>query len=449
MRNVVCSHWLFTLLLILLSTFFFLGVAKVPFHPDESTYIFMSADFERILTNPLSMTWEGGKPITDIYRYRMIDAPLTRYLLGIGRFMAGLPALSKDWDWSTTWEVNKRLGALPNKTLLLIERFTIASLFPLCLFLLYLIGLKLDGRLLGITTILIFSLHPLILLHTRRAMAEGMLIFGLILTLYAFTIANKKALFTGIAVALAINAKHSAIILIPIGLLAVIWFPKYNPRKPSNRLINISGYLLGLILISTLLNPIIWRTHITTAREAITQRQILINRQVADISSISPTQVLESPSERAAVLLVQLFIAPPIFSEVGNYRLQTSLAEKIYLDTPGNNLWRNSISAGIMLGLTLLGMFNSIQISLKGDSIRRRIIILFLLSFLVMLGGIILMIPLAWQRYSLPMIPIVSIFTSMGVVWGINTSSRIFTHGRLSSRLSQILTQLTPDSWMP
>jgi 4-amino-4-deoxy-L-arabinose transferase-like glycosyltransferase len=102
-----------------------------------------------------------------------------------------------------------------------------------------------------------------------------------------------------------------------------------------------------------------------------------------------------------------------------------------------------------MLGLTLLGMFNSIQISLKGDSIRRRIIILFLLSFLVMLGGIILMIPLAWQRYSLPMIPIVSIFTSMGVVWGIKTSSRIFTHGRLSSRLSQILTQLTPDSWMP
>ncbi len=449
MHKAVRSHWLFILLLIFLSTFFIFGVAKVPFHPDESTFIFMSADFKQILTNPFAMAWKAGNPITDIYRYRMIDAPLTRYLLGFGRSLAGLPAPIEDWDWSANWDVNRKLGALPSDNLLLIERLTIASLFPLCLILLYMIGLKLDGRLMGIVTISIFSLHPLILLHTRRAMAEGVLIFALILTLYTFTNAHKKALLTGLAVALAFNAKHSAVLLLPIGLLAVCWLPTPIPRKTSQRLINLSAYMIGFLLLTALLNPIFWNTPTATAREALFQRQNLLNQQVNDLILVSPTQVLETPSERSAVLLAQLFIAPPRFSELGNYHPQTSLAEEDYLRNPGNNLWRNSIFAGITLGLTLLGIFNAFRISLSGVFFQRRLTILYLLALIVMWGGTIAMIPLAWQRYSVPLIPFISIFASLGLVWGIKNSRRIFSHGRLSSRLTEILTQFTPDSWMP
>jgi hypothetical protein len=79
------SHSLFILVLLGMSIFYFWGVFKVPFHPDESTHIFMSADFERMLTNPTGMIWKMGDLVPDIVRYRMIDAPITRYLLGFGR----------------------------------------------------------------------------------------------------------------------------------------------------------------------------------------------------------------------------------------------------------------------------------------------------------------------------------------------------------------------------
>ena len=449
MRTAIRSHWLFILLLIVLSAFYISGVSKVPFHPDESTYIFMSADFESIVNNPFSMVWDAEYPLTDIFRYRLIDAPLARYILGIGRALTGLPAPAVDWDWSASWEANQSSGALPNARMLLIERLAIASLFPLCLLLLYKIGLKLGGRLMGITAILLFSLHPLLLLHTRRAMAEGVLMFGVILTLYAFTKAGKHTLLVGLAVAVAFNAKHSAILLLPIGLIAVCWLPNSTTRKFSRTLINLSGYLIGFMLLTAVLNPVIWRNPFAATREALNQRRNLLNRQLADIKRISPTQVLETPAERAAVTLAQLFIAPPIFSEVGNYRLQTARAEFEYLSTPGNNFWRNSLSAGITLGLTLLGMIAAFRVSSSGDFNQWRILILFLLSFLAMIMGIILMIPLAWQRYSVPLIPFVSIFASLGCVWGIKNSRRIFSHGSLPSRLSQILAQFTPDSWMP
>jgi hypothetical protein len=207
--------------------------------------------------------------------------------------------------------------------------------------------------------------------------------------------------------------------------------------------------LIGFVLLTVLLNPFLWRNPIAAAQEAVIQRQNILNRQLVDFRKISPAQVLETPAERAAVTLAQLFIAPPIFSEVGNYRLQTTKAEFEYLSTPGNNFWRNSLSAGITLGLTLLGIIAAFRVSSSRDFNQRRILILFLLSFLVMVMGIILMIPLAWQRYSVPLIPFVSIFASLGLVWGIKNSRRIFSHGRLSSRLSQILAQFAPDSWMP
>ena len=39
----------------------FWSVKLVPFHPDESTYLFMSSDFEALLQDPLSLVWEADK----------------------------------------------------------------------------------------------------------------------------------------------------------------------------------------------------------------------------------------------------------------------------------------------------------------------------------------------------------------------------------------------------
>jgi hypothetical protein len=448
MRNTLKSHWIFILLLLTLSVFYFWGLSKVPFHPDESTQLYMSADFEQIITNPLAMAWQDNEPVSSVSRYRLLDAPLTRYLLGFGRTLFSLPPLASDWDWSASWEENQRNGALPNDRMLLLGRLIIASLFPLGLILLYRIGIAMDGRWLGIFTVLLFSSNALILLHTRRAMAEGTLVFGVILTLYALIFADKRPLLVGLAVAIAFNAKQSAVALLPIGLLAVCWIPEKNMRNFPLLAGNSAKYLAGFALLTALLNPFLWRQPVSAAQEALQLRQDLLERQVADYERLAPGQVLESPAERSAVLLAQLFFTPPFFSEVGNYWEFTKAAEAQYLLSPSHQLWRNPISGVILFGLAILGMVVAVRVSFHTGSAKRRLLLLYLFAFLALAVGIISMIPLPWQRYSIPLIPIITIFISLGFVWLIKNSRRIYSHGRLSARLSQVLTQFAPDSWM-
>jgi 4-amino-4-deoxy-L-arabinose transferase-like glycosyltransferase len=332
--------------------------------------------------------------------------------------------------------------------MLLLGRLIIASLFPLGLILLYRIGIAMDGRWLGIFTVLLFSSNALILLHTRRAMAEGTLVFGVILTLYALIFADKRPLLVGLAVAIAFNAKQSAVALLPIGLLAVCWIPEKNMRNFPLLAGNSAKYLAGFALLTALLNPFLWRQPVSAAQEALQLRQDLLERQVADYERLAPGQVLESPAERSAVLLAQLFFTPPFFSEVGNYWEFTKAAEAQYLLSPSHQLWRNPISGVILFGLAILGMVVAVRVSFHTGSAKRRLLLLYLFAFLALAVGIISMIPLPWQRYSIPLIPIITIFISLGFVWLIKNSRRIYSHGRLSARLSQVLTQFAPDSWM-
>jgi len=198
MRAILRRHWLFVLLLCGTSIFYIAGVGKVPFHPDESTFLYMSGEFDRATSNPFDLAWDKSASLTPVMRYRMIDAPLTRYLVGFSLAIFELPALENDWDWSISWQNNLESGAFPESRTLLVGRLTVASLFPLNLILLYLIGLKLNGRMLGIAAVVIFSLNPLILLHTRRAMAEGVLVFAVLLVLYALLHASRTGCRTGL-----------------------------------------------------------------------------------------------------------------------------------------------------------------------------------------------------------------------------------------------------------
>src|SRR6266540_5192352 len=91
------------------------GAARVPFHADESTYLYMSEDFDRLIhQGPASVTWQAVDQPADVLRHRLLDAPMTYYLVGLGRGLAGLPALPHDWNWSTGWEENARAGPLPS-----------------------------------------------------------------------------------------------------------------------------------------------------------------------------------------------------------------------------------------------------------------------------------------------------------------------------------------------
>ena len=120
------NTWSVLLAIILLSILYWSGLQVVPFHPDESTYIFMSGDLELVINNPGSLFWQPDQ-LTDFrMHYRLLDPPTSRYLVGIGRSLAGLSALPADWDWSLTWQQNQSAGALPDENLRIVSRAAVA-----------------------------------------------------------------------------------------------------------------------------------------------------------------------------------------------------------------------------------------------------------------------------------------------------------------------------------
>ena len=171
-RLQVYLPWAIWPLLAILTALALWDVASVPFHPDESTYLYMSSDFDLLLTDPLSLAWTPDQVGNWRTHLRIVDAPLVRYLLGLGRNLAGLPALPVDWSWMKSWEENQAAGALPSPQLLASGRLALALLLPFSLGMIYKIGSRLHGPLTGLLAALLLGSNALLLLHDRRAMAN-------------------------------------------------------------------------------------------------------------------------------------------------------------------------------------------------------------------------------------------------------------------------------------
>ncbi|MBN1146717.1 MAG: hypothetical protein JXA78_05640 [Anaerolineales bacterium] len=417
----------FTLLLFgLLTAYYLWGMRRIPFHPDESTQLFMSADFEALLHNPSSLFWSAEKRDDPRQILHERDAPLTRYLLGAGRSLAGLEAPPVDWDWGKSWEQNRQAGALPNQRLLMVGRATITLLLPFSLLFIYLSGAAIGGRFTGLLAALLLGVNALILLHARRAMAEGALTLGITFALWSFLQADKRPWLAGLGMALAFNAKQSALALLPVGLLAVCWILPEGPVRANTsrsvmtrRAVRIASacvqYMGVFVLLTLMLNPFLWSNSTEALQASWTNRQDLIQRQVADVARLAPEQLLDSPSQRAAALLTNLYLAPPSFAEVGNYLSQTAGAQEIYLDTPGHNLMRNLIGGAALLVLTLFGMLIAALQARSARPERRRALILSLVATLAQASAVILIIPLPWQRYVIPLVPFTCLWSGYSI----------------------------------
>ena len=216
--------FLLTLTIITLSILYTSGIDSVPFHPDESTAIFMSEDVKIFFRDPASLFWQMDKENDLRQKYRQLDAPLSRILIGIGRILAGAPALSADWDWSKTWQGNQMAGALPSSYLLTASRFSVALLYPFSLLLIYWLGKKLSSETGGWLAMFILAGHSIILLHTRRAMSESALVFTLLLSLASMIVIKKRLWLAALPIALAFNAKQTLIGLFLIGIIVQLGY---------------------------------------------------------------------------------------------------------------------------------------------------------------------------------------------------------------------------------
>lgn len=414
MQAETAVHMAAGLLIAIFTVFAIAGLRQVPFHPDESTQLFMSSDWDLLLTHPTQMAWNPLQGNDLRQRYRELDAPLTRYLLGAGRSLAGLPPLAVDWDWSKGWEANRQAGALPTPQLLFAGRMAVTLLLPFSLALLYLIARSTGGSLNGLLAILLLGSNALVLLHTRRAMAEGMLLFGVCLALAGFLHGDKRPWLAGLGLAVAFNAKQSALALLPAGLLAVAWLAAPAPRPWRKVGLNLATFTVVFGLLTLALNPLLWRNPLPAALRAWEARQELLARQVEGTRQLAPGQLLSSPGQRAAALLANLYLVPPAFAEIGNYRAETRAAEAQYLAIPGNNLLRSLAGGGSLLVLTVFGVLVAGLRFRKENNPARRMLAILGLATLSLAAGLIVTVPLPWQRYVVPLLPLMCLWIAYG-----------------------------------
>lgn len=388
------------------------GVASVPFHPDESTYIFTSNDVELFWQQPAALFWQADHEDKLLQHYRLLDAPLTNNLIAAGRWIAGEEPPPVDWDWGMTWQENQQAGALPSQKLLIAGRMSLAALFPFSLLLLFLTIRKTVNDFTAWTAVILLASNALALLHTRRAMAEGALVFTTTWVMWWLVATEKRPWLTALPTALAFCAKQTLAALMPVSLLAVIWQPgPWNAEKARR----VAGQVLlfGVITaaVLALLNPFLWGQPVKAFQAAVEARQELARAQTAD----RPEQGLNTPGRKLISLVGSLFLTPPIFAETGNYLDDTRAAETAYLANPLNTLFRSVPAGGVLLILSLYGFVLGCIRSVRPKGPINRGMALLAAATLTQGLALLVLVPLPWQRYYMPLLPFTCLWTAYGI----------------------------------
>ncbi|MDH3942574.1 MAG: glycosyltransferase family 39 protein [Anaerolineae bacterium] len=417
--------WLFWLLWLLISAYLVWGVQFIPFHPDESSWLYMSADYESFLDDRAGLTWDASLPDDYDQNYRLLNAPLPKYLLGLARSLAGYSpdSVSVDWDWSLDWAANVKAGALPPQNMLFAARLLNTLLFAAALAFFYFTAKGLAGRPAGLAAFALLAVNAPLLLHTRRAMSESALIFTVALSLWAILHPRPRPWVTGLAVALAVSAKLSAAPLFLFGLLAVLWPGRYESRRLKPRLLRLGQYLTVFVLAVYTLTPLIWRQPLEAGRAALDARLAFTQDQLATLRKFDlDDRILDTPSDRLVALLAHQFFAPPAFADVGNYLDQTAPQEAAYLSIPGHNLLRGFIGGSITLTLTIFSLAWTFALTIRHQHERRRAYILLGLGTLIMAAALLATIPVPIQRYGLPLTPFLVLWAALPLALPYNTT---------------------------
>ncbi len=411
--------WTALIVILLLGIFYAWTLEDIPFHPDESTQIYMSKDFSSLFSDPLGLSWEASPQLSDEERIRAIDAPLAKFIIGFLREISSTPPLAADWNWSLSWVENQSAGALPSSSQLLIARAAIAAFLPISLWFYYLVLKKVMPAIPALIALTLLGLNPLILLHGRRAMSEGILIFGIAFLLWTITRDERNPWMIGLALGISINAKYSALGLFPAAYLALILLPDldFNLKRAAGNILKAS---LICFLSIILLNPFYWKQPFAALKTGLNARYSLAKQQDEDYLGQEEKLRITIPS-----LVLNTYFTSPQTEEVGNYLLETKYERKQYLSAPLINLGRDNLSGSILLSLTIVGIGRMLFTgSGQKKAVRHNYLILALGTLGICVFTIYL---LPWQRYVVPILPFTFIWIGAGLIPFFKTLSNDIT----------------------
>lgn len=417
-NRAVIAVWLLAL-----AVFVMAGVPVVSFHGDEGMQIWMSHDYATafIYKEPQRLMSDGPYDIGTEEEMRILNGSINRYAIGLSWHLAGytngdLPT-PPGWDWGADYDTNVATNHRSPDALLHVSRISSALFLALSVWVMFGIGWQFGGPLVAWLASGLYALNPVILLNGRRAMMEGsMLLFGLLAVFVAVTIARKRAQGAGglwrwwaalaLAGGLAMASKHNAIAFV-IGafgwiLLTELMGRRYRELPVTLLKLAVSGALAFALFVA--LSPALWYDTPARLGDLLEARTKLMSLQVAAHTS-GPMPM----SQRIEYIFTQPFIAPAQHFEVAAWNGYTTITDEVarYMNSPISG-WQFGPVVGLLL--TLLVPVGVIA-SFRQEITVRSGVVLWLAASMALL----LVNPLPWQRYYLPLIPVYTLLASLGL----------------------------------
>jgi hypothetical protein len=433
-----------------------LGVSITPLHGDELTQIYMARDSFYIAQGdwgklPYTVL---GKMDQEVY-LRLINGTVNKTLIGFawiaqGHALRDLPGL---YDWTLTLSLNRFFGNVPSDADLILSRWPSALFTALTVIPLFLLVRQLRcSRPIVYFTVLVYALHPVILLNGRRAMMEGSLIFGSLATIYWLVMviqANRdetphnflsrfpfwlRYATLGLLAGFTIAAKLSGVFIAAAVLIVII--VDGLQRNDARRLaLCLAITLVSMSVIWFVLNPAYWHDPMAAFGVMLRERAYLLASQTKS----SPLRYANL-WQRLDAIVAQPFMAPPQYYELIGWNNLIGDQITDYQASPLAGL--NPGILGKALLTTLAGIGASVLVSWGR---KMQPVAWVMLAWLGVTLLETLMISLSWQRYYLPLMLVAIVLSGVGGEY-VFSALRRWQSSRIAMMHREQLVQETSDA---
>jgi 4-amino-4-deoxy-L-arabinose transferase-like glycosyltransferase len=179
------------------------------------------------------------------------------------------------------------------------------------------------------------------------------------------------------------------------------------------------GFLAGFLF----LNPVYWCNPLSTLAAVIAARKSLLSAQLETLRIAAPGLVLDSFPSRLLAIPYQLFFAPLAFWDVPTYQQATAASEHAYAAIPIHGLSSGTVFSSLWCGLILAGLGLAVRRSVQRVADSR--VQILAVWFITVWVGHTIVVPILWQRYYLPFIPIGAALSALAIAALWNYALRI------------------------
>lgn len=394
------------------------------FHGDEAMLTYVTRDFQTafIERNPAALNVQPPYYIDTDEQLRLLNGSLHRYLSGFVWSLAGatvdqLPP-RPGWDWGLDYDTNVATDHYPDATQLAAGRLVSALALAVSIPLIFVLGSQFGGRFTAWFVSGLYAVNPIILLNGRRAMQEGLLLcFGILVMLVAALISRRRAearpvpfwfwLALSLSGACAIASKHPGVVFVA-GAFGWVFVTELLRLRWRDLLLTTAKLLLSGVAVIALfvaLSPALWNDPIARFRDLLEQRAWLLDIQVT-VDPLAPTTI----TQRIEGIITQPFMTPPQHFEVaswGNYAAVVADVAR-YMASPFSGVQFGVLLGGALTLLTFAGVVVSL-LELLRRGWRSGVLVWWLVAVASLLVN-----PLTWQRYFLPLIPVYTLLAGIG-----------------------------------